>query len=81
MIVTRTEFKGHPMLTFKKTEDDKWPINLGYSKVQAVLENLEAARAFVAEVGERKEAMTAEKRATELAKLQKAAAKLGITLA
>jgi hypothetical protein len=42
MIITQSEFKGHPLIVFKRTEDDKF----GIRKVQVILENIEALKAF-----------------------------------
>ena len=57
MIVKEGEFKGHPTLSFLRSEDDKWGITLGVKKIQAVLDNLEVCKEFVAKHTEPKKSL------------------------
>jgi hypothetical protein len=49
MIISQSEFKGKPLIVFRRTEDDKFPISFGIRKVQVILENIEALKAFYAQ--------------------------------
>ena len=51
------EFKGHPTLSFLRSEDDKWGITLGVKKIQTVLDNLEVCKEFVAKHTEPKKSL------------------------
>jgi uncharacterized protein YgiM (DUF1202 family) len=46
-IVSEADFKGHPMLVIKATEDDKYPFQFGVKKAKLILENVEAIKKFV----------------------------------
>lgn len=46
-IVSEADFKGHPMLVIKNSEDDKFPFQFGVKKAKLVLENIEAIKKFV----------------------------------
>lgn len=51
--VQRGEFNGHPTLSFKRNKDDeKFWFGFGVSKAEAILENIEELKKFVAEHGE-----------------------------
>jgi hypothetical protein len=41
-------FKGKPTLTLKRTEDDKYAVTFGVSKLALILENIEIVKEFVA---------------------------------
>jgi len=47
--VTRTEFKGKPVLVIKRDADDKYPFSFGLTKAKLILENLEEIKRFVEE--------------------------------
>lgn len=42
-----TEFKNHPIIVLKKTEDDKYPFSFGIRKATLILENFDAIKKFV----------------------------------
>ena len=45
--ISRTEFKGKPVLVIKRDADDKYPFSFGMSKARLILENLEEIKKFV----------------------------------
>lgn len=45
--VTKGEYKGKPTLTLDA--DSKWPFTFGVNKARAIVEHIEAIKAFVAE--------------------------------
>ncbi len=47
--VTRTEFKGKPVLVIKRDAEDKYPFSFGLTKAKLILENLEEIKRFVEE--------------------------------
>ena len=49
MIIENEVFKGHTLIVFKRTPDDKFPFKMGVKKCLVVLENLDAIEAFVTE--------------------------------
>ena len=49
--VTRTEFKGHPVLDFG--DHDRWPTRLGIGKLRAVVQNIDEVLRFLSDEGER----------------------------
>lgn len=46
MIVTGTEFKGQPILVFKRNETDKFPFAIGVRKAKTIVEHFEDIRKF-----------------------------------
>ena len=46
-------FKGKPILILKRTEDDKYPVSFGVSKLSLILENLDVVKDFVAKNGKK----------------------------
>ncbi|MDD5568547.1 MAG: hypothetical protein WC578_05545 [Candidatus Omnitrophota bacterium] len=48
-MVERGEFKGKPVLTIKRDENDQYPFSFGLSKARLILENLEEIKKFVEE--------------------------------
>ena len=47
MMVERDEYKGQPMIVFKKSDGDKYPFRFGLKKALIILENLGAIKTFV----------------------------------
>jgi len=45
--VTRSEFKGKPVLVIRRDADDKYPFSFGMTKAKLILENLEEIKRFV----------------------------------
>ncbi|MDP3143411.1 MAG: hypothetical protein Q8N14_05710 [Candidatus Omnitrophota bacterium] len=45
----RTEFKGKPVLTLKRNEEDQYPFSFGVSKAKLIVENIEEIKKFVEE--------------------------------
>lgn len=45
--ISRTEFKGKPVLVIKRDADDKYPFSFGLTKAKLILENLEEIKRFV----------------------------------
>lgn len=74
-------YEGHPTLTFPNPEDHKKPgVCLGVRKIQAVLQNLEEAKAFVAK-HHKPEPQPAPINGIDREKLNALAAKLGLSKA
>jgi hypothetical protein len=48
-MIERSEFKGKPVLTLKRTEDDKYPFSFGMGKAKLIVENYEEIQKFVEE--------------------------------
>ena len=40
------EYKGSPVITLKRDEEDKYPLTFGLGKAKLILDNLEAVKAF-----------------------------------
>ncbi len=41
------EFKGHPILSLLKDEDDAHPFTFGLTKAKLIIENIDAIKDFV----------------------------------
>lgn len=54
-----SEYKGNPILEFHESDDctDRWPVRLGLRKCQAILTDIEAIKAFVANAEPKKEVL------------------------
>lgn len=50
MPAERTEYKGRPMITLKRDDDDKYPFSFGVVKAKLLLANLDAVENFIKEV-------------------------------
>ena len=48
-MIERTEFKGKPVLTLKRSEEDQFPFSFGVSKAKLILENFDEIKKFVEE--------------------------------
>lgn len=48
-MVEKTEYKGRPIITIKRKEDDKYPFSFGVGKAKLILANIEEIKKFVAE--------------------------------
>jgi uncharacterized protein YqfB (UPF0267 family) len=46
--ISESEFKGNPVISIKRAEEDRYGITMGVSKAKLVIENIEAIKAFVA---------------------------------
>lgn len=46
MIVTEGEYKGSPVITFKRDEKDRYEMTIGVRKAKIVLENIDTIQAF-----------------------------------
>jgi len=46
-MVERTEYKGKPVMTIRRDENDKFPFSFGITKAKMILENLEEIKRFV----------------------------------
>lgn len=46
MIVSEQEFKGKPILAFRRTEEDKYPVSFGIRKCKVILEHIDEIQAF-----------------------------------
>jgi len=53
MSAERSEYKGHPMLVLKRSEDEKFPFSFGVGKAKMILDNLDEIRAFVKDCDEK----------------------------
>lgn len=43
------EFKGRPIISLKRDEEDKYPFSFGKSKAKLILENIKAIEEFAKE--------------------------------
>jgi hypothetical protein len=48
-MVERGEYQGKPVITLRRTENDKFPFSFGLNKARLILENIEEIRKFVQE--------------------------------
>lgn len=48
-MIEKTEFKGKPVISIKRSEDDRFPFSFGLSKAKLILENIEEIKKFVEE--------------------------------
>lgn len=48
-MIERGEYKGKPVLTIKRDENDKYPFSFGMTKARMILDNLEEIKRFVEE--------------------------------
>lgn len=46
MIVSTGEFKGKPTISFRRKEDDKFPVTFGVRKAKVILEHIDEIQAF-----------------------------------
>ena len=44
------EYKGHKLIVLMGSEEDKYPFKFGKGKAKLIVENIEAIKAFAAEV-------------------------------
>lgn len=49
MVVEITEFKGSPIISLKRDEDDKYGLTFGVRKAKLVVEHIEDIKTFVEE--------------------------------
>lgn len=47
-VVSESEFKGKPVISIKRDEEDKYGITMGLTKSKLVIENIEEIKKFVA---------------------------------
>lgn len=47
-IVEESEYKGNPMLVLRRSPEDRYPFQFGFSKAKLVLEAVEEIKAWVA---------------------------------
>jgi hypothetical protein len=48
-MVEKSEYRGRPVITLKKDENDNYPFSFGLSKAKLIVENIEAIKKFVEE--------------------------------
>lgn len=48
-MIEKTEFKGKPVITLKRNEEDQYPFSFGVSKAKLIVENFEEIKKFVEE--------------------------------
>ena len=48
-MVEKGEFKGKPIITLKRQEDDQYPFSFGLSKAKLIVENFEEIKKFIEE--------------------------------
>jgi len=48
-MIERGEFKGKPLITIKRNEDDPYPFSFGLNKARLIMENIEEIKKFVEE--------------------------------
>ena len=46
-LIKITEYKGHPIITMKRTKEDKCPFSFGIGKAKLILSNLNYIKGFV----------------------------------
>ena len=49
MPAERAEFKGKPVLTLKRDENDRYPFSFGQSKAKLIIEYLDEIKKFIAD--------------------------------
>jgi hypothetical protein len=47
-MVEHSEYQGKPVITIKRSEDDRHPFSFGIAKAKLIIENIEAIKKFVA---------------------------------
>jgi hypothetical protein len=55
MVAEYSEYKGHPLISLKRDEEDKYPFRFGVSKAKLVLEHVDELSKFVDEFGDSEE--------------------------
>ena len=48
-MIEKGEFKGKPVITLKRNQDDQYPFTFGLSKAKLIVENIEEIKKFVEE--------------------------------
>ncbi|MCX5657829.1 MAG: hypothetical protein NTZ48_06365 [Candidatus Omnitrophica bacterium] len=48
-MIEKSEYKGKPIMTIRRDEEDKFPFSFGVNKAKLMLENIEEIKKFVAE--------------------------------
>jgi len=48
-MIEKSEFKGKPVITLKRNEEDQYPFTFGLSKAKLIIENLDEIKKFVEE--------------------------------
>jgi len=48
-MVERGEYNGKPIITLRRSENDKFPFSFGLTKARMILENIEEIKRFVEE--------------------------------
>jgi len=48
-MIEKTEFKGKPVITLKRNEEDPYPFSFGISKAKLIMEHIEEIKKFVEE--------------------------------
>ena len=48
-MIERSEYKGKPIITIKRNEDDRFPFSFGLSKAKLIIENIDEIKRFVEE--------------------------------
>jgi len=48
-MIEKGEFKGKPVITLKRSEEDQFPFSFGLSKAKLIVENIEEIKKFVEE--------------------------------
>jgi len=49
MIAEKSEYQGKPVLTLKRSAEEKFPFTFGLTKAKMILEHLEEIKRFVIE--------------------------------
>jgi hypothetical protein len=52
MVAEYSEYKGHPLISLKRDEEDKYPFRFGVSKAKLILDHTEELQKFVDEFGD-----------------------------
>lgn len=54
-MVERSEYKGKPVMTIRRDENDRYPFTFGMTKARLILENLDEIKKFVEDCSKQQE--------------------------
>lgn len=55
MVAEYSEYKGHPLISLKRDEEDKYPFRFGVKKAQLIVDNFEEVKKFAENFDESEE--------------------------
>ncbi|MHA1437953.1 MAG: hypothetical protein ACTSPD_10285 [Promethearchaeota archaeon] len=48
-MIEKKEYKGRPIISLKRNDEDKYPFSFGVGKAKLIVENIEDIKKFIAE--------------------------------